>query len=90
MAYVESDCDMTPEQSNALIQLLGSAPTQGILWFLVFWGTRSAVVIAKERIAWLQSRLDKYMDRDMEIVKGAVIQPSVPVASKYQDLKGQQ
>jgi len=77
---------MTPEQQSALLQLLGNAPTQGILWFLVFWGTRSAVVLAKERIAWLQGELTEYMKRDRAIVQAVAIPGSVPTATKWQPL----
>lgn len=77
---------MTTEQQSALLQLLGNAPTQGILWFLVFWGTRSAVVLAKERIGWLQGELAKYMERDREIVRAVATPSSIPVASKYTNI----
>lgn len=77
---------MNTEQQNVWLQLLGSAPTQGILWFIVFWGVRAALVLAKERIAWLQGRLDKYMDRDMEIVKQVATPSPIPTATRWQSM----
>lgn len=73
---------MTPENVTLLINALASAPTQGILWFMVFWGVRSAMTLAKERIAWLQARLDKYMDRDTEIVS-SIAKSNIETAGKY-------
>lgn len=75
---------MTPEQIDILLKLLADTPTQGILWFVLFWGIRQVVGLAKERIQWLQSQLEKYMDRDRDTVTAVLIpEYKVQIASRW-------
>lgn len=76
---------MSPEQIDVFLKILDDSSTRGILWFILFWGVRQVVALAKERIQWLQTQLEKYMNRDRDTVTSVLIpEYKVQIASRWQ------